>query len=109
MNQQQSVLPAEPWYESHVQINLVVASLAQVASILIRWFGLPVTDAELDIYAADALQIVTIAAGLYAIVKRGKSAVAPLTLTLNKANAMNAANPPLLDSNPTKPSKEIKQ
>lgn len=102
MSEQQSLLPAAPWYSSSVQVAAVVAGLSQLASILIRWVGLPVTDVQLDIYTADALQFVTIGAGLLAVLKRGNSAVAPLTLTAGGAAKQNAANPPMLDADPTK-------
>lgn len=102
MSEQPSVLPPEPWYTSPVQIGAVIAALAQVASILIRWLGLPVTDAQLEQYSADALQLVTIGAGLYAIVKRQQSVVAPLTLTRKGAEQKAVTNPPLLAADPTK-------
>lgn len=98
----QPVLPPEPWYTSPVQIGAVIAALSQIASILIRWFGLPVSDAQLEQYSADALQLVTIGAGLYAIWKRQVSPVAPLTLTRTGADQMKASTPPLLDSDPTR-------
>lgn len=83
-------LPAAPWYTSAVQISAVIAAATQVASIVIRWFGLPVTDEQIDVYAADVLQLVTIGAAVYAIVKRGKSDIAPLTLTKAGAEKKNA-------------------
>jgi len=101
-NEQQPILPPEPWYNSPVQVAAVVAALSQLASILIRWLGLPVTDEQIDTYSADALQFVTIAFGIWAIVKRQTSAVAPLTMTAGGAARQTAAHPPLLDSDPTK-------
>lgn len=101
-SQQQSVLPAEAWYHSPVQVAAVIAAASQLASIVIRWFGLPITDEQIETYSADALQFVTIASSVWAIVKRQTSAVAPLTLTAGGAARQTTANPPLLDADPTK-------
>jgi hypothetical protein len=98
----QPLIPPQPWYTSPIQIAGVVAGLSQVVSILIRWFGLHITDAQLQAYSADALQIVTILAGAYAIVRRQRSQLAPLTLTRRGANKLANANPSLLTSDPSK-------
>lgn len=98
----QPLIPAAPWYTSPAQVAGVVAGLSQIASILIRWFHLGITDEQLQGYSADALQLVTIGAGLWAMYHRQQSALAPLTLTRKGAEAKTAANPPLLDSDPTK-------
>lgn len=98
----QPIIPPAPWYTSPTQVAALIAAVSQLASILIRWFGLPITDAQLDEYSADALQVVTILAGVWAMVKRQQSAIAPLTMTRKGAEAKAAANPPLLDTDPSK-------
>ena len=107
--QTQPVLPAEPWYESQVAVRLLVATVAQVASISLRiigrFFEVSITSEEVDALFADINQGVAVVFVFLAFIKRGRSPVAPLTLTASKADVMNAANPPLLDADPTKPPK----
>lgn len=79
------LLPPEPWYHSPVQVGAVIAAAAQIVSILVRWFGLPVTDEQIDGYTADASQLVAIVAGVFAIIKRKNSEIQPLTLTAGSA------------------------
>jgi len=98
----QPLIPPAPWYTSPSQVAGVIAGLSQIASILIRWFHLGITDEQLQGYSADALQIVTIAAGLWAMYSRQTSSIAPLTMTRKGADALTAANPPLLDVDPRK-------
>lgn len=98
----QPIIPPAPWYTSPAQVAGVIAGLSQIASILIRWFHLGITDEQLQQYSADALQLVTIGAGLWAMYHRQTSAVAPLTFTRKGADALTQSNPPLLDSDPSK-------
>lgn len=98
----QPAIPAAPWYTSPAQVSGLIAGLSQVASILIRWFHLGITDEQIQMYSADLLQLVTIAAGAYAMYQRQTSALAPLTLTKAGAEAKTAANPPIMPVDPTK-------
>ncbi len=98
----QPLIPAAPWYTSPSQVAGVIAGLSQIASILIRWFHLGITDEQLQGYSADALQLVTIAAGLWAMYSRQTSTLAPLTMTRKGAAKLTIRNPPLLDADPRK-------
>jgi hypothetical protein len=113
MTDPQPILPATPWYESEVQLRAVLAMGAQLISVLTRiadHLGLHVQVSAVDIDAvfADLTQVVAIWLGALAIIKRQKSAVAPLTLTAGSAALRTVQNPPLLDSDPTKLPKEAK-
>jgi hypothetical protein len=74
-----------------------------MAAVIIDLFGLSV-DAQL-VNAKIALvgQLVSLAFNGWAIIKRGTSSVAPLTLSAGSAATRNAQNPSLLDADPTKP------
>jgi len=98
----QPIVPHAPWYTSTAQVAGVIAGLSQVASILIRWFHLGITDEQLQVYSADALQLITIGAGVWAMVSRQQSPIAPLTLTRKGADSLNQLNPPILEADPTK-------
>jgi hypothetical protein len=113
MTDQQPVLPATPWWESEVQLRAVLAMAAQLVSVGARIAGhlglqLQISGADIDAIFADLTQGAAIWLGALAIIKRQKSAVAPLTLTANGAALRDIDNPPLLDSDPTKLPKETK-
>lgn len=44
----QPIIPPAPWYTSPTQVAGVVAGLSQIASIMIRWFNLGITDEQLQ-------------------------------------------------------------
>ena len=101
----QSVMPAAPWYQSEVQVRLVLALVAQLVSILFRTLelfgiGITLTQADLDVLLANATQGAALLFAVLAIVKRQQSAVAPLTLTAKKAEQRQADNPALLAVDP---------
>lgn len=106
----QPVIPAVPWWESEVQVRAVIAMGAQMFSIGARIVGhfipVNVSGADVDAIVADLSQGVAIWFGALAIIKRQKSAVAPLTFTSNGAKVQAMSNPSLLDSDPTKIPKE---
>lgn len=113
MSDQQPVLPATPWYESEVQLRAVLAMGAQLLSVGLRiadhlGLHIQVSAADVDAILADITQGAAIWLGTLAILKRQKSAVSPLTLTATGAVNHTVANPPLLDSDPTKLPKETK-
>lgn len=103
---QQPLLAAEPWYKSEVQVRAVIAIAAQVVSILFRyvnsWFGTNVSSDDVDRVVADISQIVALFFLGWAAVKRQNASVQPLTLTAARAEARNAAAPPVLSEDPTK-------
>jgi hypothetical protein len=109
MNEQQPVLPAEAWYTSEVQVRAVIALGAQLVSIALRMVGryteVSVTTEMVDAIVADISQGVAILFGILAVTKRQNSAVAPLTMTAGGAERKTLANPPVLDSDPTKVTK----
>jgi hypothetical protein len=112
-NEPQPLLPAAPWYESEVQLRAVLALAAQLVSIALRianhlGLELEISGADIDAIFADLTQGAAIWLGVLAIIKRQKSAVAPLTLTAEAAALRTVQNPPLLDSDPTKIPKEPK-
>jgi len=106
MNDQQPVLPPAPWYSSEVQVRAVIALGAQLISILFRALGrytdFDITTEMVDALVADLTQATAIIFGALAVMKRGNSAVAPLTLTAGAAAVRTVQNPPLLDADPTK-------
>jgi hypothetical protein len=111
--QQQPVIPATPWWESEVQVRAVLAMGAQLVSVGIRIAGhlglqLQVSGSDIDALFADLTQGAAIWLGALAIIKRQKSAVAPLTLTSNGAAVQARDNPSILDVDPTKIPKETK-
>lgn len=109
MNDIQSVLPAEPWYRSEVQVRAVIAIVAQFVSIILRMVGryteVSITSDMVDAIFADITQGVAVVFGLLAVTKRGNTQVAPLTLTAGRADTRNVQNPPILGTDPTKESK----
>lgn len=109
MNEQQPVLPPEPWYRSEVQVRAVIALGAQLISILFRilsrYTEIAVTTDMIDALVADLTQATAIIFGALAVMKRSSSAVAPLTLTAGGAERKTLANPPVLDVDPTKVTK----
>lgn len=106
---EQPILPAEPWYTSEVQVRAAIAMAAQLVSIILRIVGqyttVSITTDVIDSIVADVSQGAAILFGFLAITKRQTSKVAPLTLTAAGAERKIAANPPLLDSDPTKGTK----
>jgi hypothetical protein len=91
----QPVFPPEPWYRSEVQVRLVIASVIQVISVLLRALGryteVSFTSEDLDLVMADVSQLVAIGFGVLAIVSRKNSNIQPLTLTQGAA-AVRAAD-----------------
>lgn len=113
MTDQQPILPATPWYESEVQLRMVLAMGAQLVSVLTRiadhlGLHLQISAVDLDAIFADLTQGAAVWLGVLAIIKRQKSVVSPLTLTAGGAAVHTVQNPPLLDSDPTKLPKEAK-
>jgi len=106
MNDQQPVLPPQAWYTSEVQVRAVIALAAQLISILFRilsrYTDLEITTEMVNSLVADLTQATAIIFGALAVMKRGNSAVAPLTLTAGSAALRNIENPSLLDADPTK-------
>lgn len=107
--QQQPLLPAEPFYKSTVFVKLAGALVAQLISLGLRIAKMlghdlapEVSADDINSISADVAQL--IAAGLagWAMVSRKNSAIHPLTYTATGAAKLNAANPPMLDSDPTK-------
>jgi hypothetical protein len=110
---QTSVIPAAPWYESETQVRAVLAMAAQLVSVGLRIAGhlglqLQISGSDIDGIFADLTQGAAIWLGALAIIKRQKSAVAPLTLTASGAVLHAVENPSLLDADPTKIPKETK-
>lgn len=113
MTDPQPLLPATPWYESEVQLRAVLAMAAQLVSIGTRiadhlGLHIQVSGADIDAIFADLTQGLAIWLGALAIIKRQKSQVSPLTLTAGSAAAQTVINPPMLDADPTKITKEPK-
>lgn len=86
-----TVFPPEPWYRSEVQFRLVIASVIQVLSVLLRMAGryldISITSEDLDLLMADASQLIAIVFGILAIISRKNSNIQPLTLTAGAAKA----------------------
>lgn len=99
------LIPHEAWYTSAVQVNAVIAAVAQVASITLRIVG-RFTDAvpaeSIELIVADLTQMLAIVFGVIAIIKRQTSQLAPLTLTAKRAADFAAQNPSILPADPTK-------
>lgn len=106
MSDAKSLLPAEPWWHSEVQLRAVIAIATQGVSVLLRIAGhfidVSITADMVNAVAADVTQGVAIFIGILAIVKRGNTSVAPLTLSKDSATLRNAQNPPILKADPTK-------
>lgn len=105
MNETQPVLPVEPWYQSAVQRAAVLGILTGMAAVIIDLFGLSVDAQVVNAKIALAGQLVSLGFNGWAIIKRGKSNIAPLTLSAGGAALRNAQNPPLLETDPTKVTK----
>lgn len=108
-NNQQPLLPAEPFYKSPVFTKLVAAGVVQLISLGLRiakMFGHDlapdVNMEDIKSIGADIAQFIAFALGIWAMVDRKNSAVHPLTYTAAGAEKQNAANPPILESDPTK-------
>jgi hypothetical protein len=103
----QPVLPAQPWYTSPVQVQLVAAGFTQGISIIFRTIDLLGFELQLKHIDVDALGA-NLAQGLVLLFvgiawwKRQRSQVAPLTFSKQAAKEMTQSNPPLLASDPTK-------
>lgn len=113
MSDQQPVLPAVPWYESEVQLRMVLAMAAQLVSVLTRivdhlGLHLQISAVDVDAIFADLTQGAAVWLGVLAIIKRQKSQVSPLTMTASGAAVHTVENPPLLETDPTKLPKEAK-
>lgn len=109
--QPQPLLPAEQLFESPVAVSLLKFGIAQVISIVLRLLGhigvdLTIMDFDVDAIAADLAQLVALGLGVWAFWQRKRSKVQPLTFTRAGADALTKSNPPILDSNPTKVTKE---
>jgi len=82
---------AAPWWQSAVQVNAVIAAVAQIASIVLRivarYTDISVSDADIQLLVADITQVAAIGFGIVAIVKRQRSEIQPLTLTTKGAEA----------------------
>ncbi|MES1993181.1 MAG: hypothetical protein V4457_06150 [Pseudomonadota bacterium] len=81
------VLPAQPWYTSPVFKGAAVAILSQLATALpslAAKFGLTSSD-KINAAVEGVLQVVSLAATGYALVKRVKSPTSPLTLNAKAA------------------------
>jgi flavorubredoxin len=80
---------AAPWWQSAVQVNAVIAAVAQVVSIglriVSRYTDVSVSDEEIQLLVADITQVAAIVFGVIAIVKRQTSPIQPLTLTTKGA------------------------
>lgn len=101
----QPVFGPEAWYQSEVQVRLVLALVAQLISIALRTvelFGIkvPLTQGDMEVLLANITQGAALLFAMLAIVKRQQSPVQPLTLTAKKAEQRRADNPPLLDMTP---------
>lgn len=101
----QPVFSPEPWYQSEVQVRLVLALVAQLISIALRtveMFGIkaPLTEGEMEILLANITQGAALLFAVLAVIKRQHSPVQPLTMTAKSAEQSKAANPPLFDMTP---------
>ena len=105
MTNQQPLLPAEPWYASPAQRAAVLGIIAGMAAAVIDLFGLSVDAQVFNAKLALVGQLVSLGFNVLTIIKRGRSDIAPLTLTSGGAEYRNLANPPMLDADPTKTTK----
>jgi tetrahydromethanopterin S-methyltransferase subunit H len=82
---------AAPWWTSSVQVNAVIAALAQIVSIALRvvsrYTDVGVSDEDIQLLVADITQAAAIVFGILAIVKRQKSDIQPLTMSTKAAEA----------------------
>jgi len=104
---QQPLLPAEPFYKSPVFTKLVGAGIAQFISLVLRiakmmGYEIDVNMEDIQGVSADAAQFIAFAFIAWAAMSRKNSAVHPLTMTAAGAEKQNEANPPMLATDPTK-------
>jgi hypothetical protein len=87
-DQNPSILPAVPWYQSPVQIaqlTTAVTALAAVSPKVAAFLGLTTPDA-INTTVQNVCGGVSFLALLYGIFKRAKSPIQPLTLTQARAD-----------------------
>jgi hypothetical protein len=92
---QTPMLPPEPWYASANQRAAVLGIVTAAAAVIIDLFGLNVSVQILNVKIALVGQLASLGFNAWAIIKRQRSEIQPLTFTRAGADAM--AGTALLD------------